>query len=875
MNRTQQYFFLGAVIIVGLFLLRDELPFAQRGKVSHDEFLLSGFEDKKTWGIDPERGFSIKLSRKHVTEGKYSLEVNFPKWNLPSINTKKLKNDWGRYEYFIFDVFNPHKEEIGFEVRLDDTNKKRVSIPYPLQPGMNKVVLSYSKIASKINAENIRFVVLFINEPRKRYRLFFDNMRLEKSEAVTDVAKELKPLIDEGNRSLKEKISVSKINPSAPTGGAVVSQVPLKGELKVALAKLKEVENNKPFLSTGIPFAPGQLKSIDEFIFYDLQGNEIPIAAKILAKWPQDHSIRSVLVQFSYPIKDLFEYAVFKWGVKRQTKDLQIIEPNWQIPEGYIVMPAEWLCNSQVAGEHVPLGKGGNGQYDQNILTYWPQLKGKEKVGNLRIDGYYSTPHTLYQIYVRSGDLQYFLDARQELLHYRQNETQLEGPHRGASYVATNVGRYTYIEAMRDDYLLTGDPRTLEVAGYMAEFLKKNSPPDKAYLKKGEDRFWTERHFASPMLGVLTYYEMTLDQTYLNIAQEYMDNLYRTQLEWPTRGGFIHNLHSHDPSEGARPDEYGGSPFMTGLLLEAIINYHKITGSKKAEDSIFRALDWLINEGLDKNGTAFKYMTADNYAEEDGAPDLTMLIVHGLGYGYRLSGYQRKEYLDVAQRVFDLAVEKAFLKSRKHFNQNYRSSGHYLAYIRDGIKDSFSPFQVRNANDQIQEGFLIKENFDDSTGGFSSGSDTLVSLEASELLNTEKSLRIQSKRDGSSLSAGISFDVWSLNDFSFLNFSYVIPSGTPVGMRVKTDFGDWVCIGGTASYRCEGNQAKESFLLLDDGQKHEAKMDARLIVQSLLSGINRLKEFQFYTQNNAQHEQRFWIDEFDISRAETVTHQEE
>jgi len=159
-----------------------------------------------------------------------------------------------------------------------------------------------------------------------------------------------------------------------------------------------------------------------------------------------------------------------------------------------------------------------------------------------------------------------------------------------------------------------------------------------------------------------------------------MKNLYRTQEQWPKRGGFIHNLYTHDPEEGAKPYEYGGSPFMTGLLLEPIVKYHQLTNSDIAKDSLYKALDWLIKEGIAPDGTNLLYSTAAAQSE-DGHPDLNMLVVQAFGYGYKISEGKRADYLELGKKLFERGAEDAYLGDRKHFNQNYRSSGHFLSYI--------------------------------------------------------------------------------------------------------------------------------------------------------------------------------------------------
>ncbi len=839
--------FLGIILIAFFFLRIGIHPKSKT--VSMDKNILCDFEDKRVWGISPERGFSLKLSRQHVSEGQHSLEVVYPKWNQPSINTKKLAQSWDNYDYFSFDVFNPQKTKIDFHIRLDDTTGKRTDMPYTLEPGLNKVKIAKDQIAATIDPEHIHFVVLYINEPTKRYRLYFDNMRLERSGIASGWNEQ---------PSLSNALAMRK---------AVVLPGELaetKGEIKIALAKLKEGIGDTPLISTGVPFAPGRLTSEKDFAIYDQTDKEIPVAVKVLARWPQDRSIRSVLVQLRYKIPQYYEYAVLKWGIPRTTADLAIVEPNWEYPEGMIAMPAQWLCDSQILGEQVPFGQSASGDYDQNILKYYQIISRQPWTGNLREDGYYSTPHTFYQLYVRTGELSYFLAARKELLHYRDTQLVLDGPERGRSTTGEEP-RYVYVEAMADDYFLTGDPRTLEVAGYMTEYLTHYLDPKKAFYPKGEKGFWTERLVASPMFGVLNYYEMTLDQKYLDLAKEYMDNLYKTQLQWPDRGGFIHNLYAHDPEEGARPDEYGGSPFMTGLLLEPIVEYHRITGSDVAADSIFRALDWLIKEGLVSSGDSFKYLTADKYLGSNGEPDVNLLIVHGFGYGYRLSGYTRKDYLLIGQKVFERGVREAYLEKQKHFNQNYRSSGHYLAYIRDGLQQAAAATQ-ETAQNVLQDTALYEIGFESGYGRFSAGSDTSIAIDNAKTYLRDNSLRIQSNAPASSLAAGLSMEVWSIEDYPYVNFAYAIPAGTPVGMRVKTSFGDWICLGGTPTARCADTAVNEPVILSADGEWHEVKLNVGTLTHSILPGINQLSSFQFFTNGNADSGLQYWIDDFRINK---------
>ncbi len=463
----------------------------------------------------------------------------------------------------------------------------------------------------------------------------------------------------------------------------VESTLPSTGVLKVQAAKLSSPEKTKVLVSNGIPFAPGQLFYEKNFAIFDKDGKEMPIAVTVLAKWRYDNSIRSLLVQFSLEIEHKYKLVYMQWGKPRTTQDLEITEVDWVLPEGFMVLPAEWLCLSQVTGEQVPVGRHSFPKYDENVEKHYPKRRDFSWTGKTWKDSYYDTPHVFYQLYVRTGDDEYFKSARREALHYRDDQVFLSGPEKGRAKDSKKY-RYIYIQGMVDDYLLTGDPKSLIAAGYMAEYLKNHFEPSKAFFKRNDTRFWTERLAAFPFLGAISYYKLTGEEGYLLYAQRIMQNLYKTQNEWPGRGGFIHNLYSHDPEEGARRDEYGGSPYMTGVLLEAIIKYHKLTNSNIAKDSIFKALDWLIKEALTPDGRSFIYLTCDKRRNERH-PDLNLLIAHAFGYGYKISEYKRRDYLQVGEMIFEEGINNAYLGTRKHFNQNYRSSGHFLAYITDNI----------------------------------------------------------------------------------------------------------------------------------------------------------------------------------------------
>jgi hypothetical protein len=143
---------------------------------------------------------------------------------------------------------------------------------------------------------------------------------------------------------------------------------------------------------------------------------------------------------------------------------------------------------------------------------------------------------------------------------------------------------------------------------------------------------------------------------------------------------WVHNLHDHDPSEGCAPNEYGSSPWMTGLLLESVIKYHKLTGDLRAKESILMAVDDLRARYAATGkleGVSLVYLLCA--AHVDGKPDLDNLISHAFGYAYRLTGID--VYRTFGTTLFNTSVEHGVTSSHKHYNQQFRNSGHFPAYI--------------------------------------------------------------------------------------------------------------------------------------------------------------------------------------------------
>jgi PKD repeat protein len=479
-------------------------------------------------------------------------------------------------------------------------------------------------------------------------------------------------------------------------------------------------------VSNGIPFKPGVL--FDEGKVRVLDGaTEVPIAANVLAYWIYDNSIRVILIQFYADFAGETKDYTLEIGTQRTTTDITLTSVTWDLSKKIATLPAEYLCDSLVVWEQKPLGQTGFPEWDQKQLDNYYEIRDVGTASCANEDQYYNSIHSTYQIYARTGELDYVVNGRKWALHHRRDQIYLEGDLIGHGKCSSwEKTRYTYIQGLVDDYFFWGDEESKWVSGLIADHFYMLHSDSWYYKAPGERGAWTEREPAFALLGLVTHFEATNDQQYLDKAEERVDSLYQMQVD---NGGtaWIHNLYDHDPSEGCSVDNWGSSPWMSGLLLEAIIKFHKLTGDANAEQSIFMALDYLKDNCLATTGSyagkSFVYLGCPY--RTIGTPDLDNMISHAYAYAYQLSGCTREDYRSLAITIFNTSVSYGGVYSSKHFNQQFRTSGHTVAYLAS-VSGNVYPLAIASASPTAGKAPL-EVNF--SSTGSSDPDGTIVSYE--------------------------------------------------------------------------------------------------------------------------------------------------
>ncbi|MFC1667455.1 endonuclease/exonuclease/phosphatase family protein [Candidatus Omnitrophota bacterium] len=157
---------------------------------------------------------------------------------------------------------------------------------------------------------------------------------------------------------------------------------------------------------------------------------------------------------------------------------------------------------------------------------------------------------------------------------------------------------------------------------------------------------------------------------------------------------------------------------------------------------------------------------------------------------------------------------------------------------------------------------LVFEGFELSLGNFKGDGSANLTVDNRTTYIHGNTLNVERKSALEHISAGIELDIWRIERYPIVSFAYMVTKGTPLAMRVKTIYNDWIDLGGT-----------ETDLLINDGEWHEARVDVDPIVKSVLPALKELKEFQFYIHEDRYQKDAFWIDDFRIKQeGESIAH---
>jgi len=446
-------------------------------------------------------------------------------------------------------------------------------------------------------------------------------------------------------------------------------------------------------VSLGVPFPPGALFDSGKVAVRSDAGSEIPVHVAPLAYWPKDGSLRSVLIAFraTMPSGSTLNYTV-TYGASRSLPASETLTPN---PDGPVaaLLPADWYSSSQVSGTLVPVKANKRfAAYDAMLeSTLWGidySAYGVNCASTTNHRTYYDGPHALYQLFLRTGDVRHYRRAREEALWYRANELRwYEGRAMAiqacqasgwtpATALDWSVLRRMASQGMLDDHLITGDASAREAVLGLGEAYRRNLPALIAGSPNSLET--TERNMGWTLMGLAAY--AALDNR--TVVKDAMTSVVDRAVAWQARGtsgAFEHDLVRPDPTE-CSDGPRGGSPFMTSLLIDGLLDYHQLTQDARVADVVRKAAQWYESQAITSDKKAFRYLwnCLSNAYDDSSVADLNLLIGQVFGAAYALTG--DIHWLALGDSMADSGVEAMYSKRPKQWNQASRSFGKYMGY---------------------------------------------------------------------------------------------------------------------------------------------------------------------------------------------------
>ncbi|ACY16619.1 hypothetical protein [Haliangium ochraceum] len=475
------------------------------------------------------------------------------------------------------------------------------------------------------------------------------------------------------------------------SGASSAANAPVQAS--VALTLMTEYAVEDQAVSLGVPFAPGELRDIERVSVRAPGGREVAAHVQELARWPQDDSLRSVLVVFP---ATLSAGRSDGWTVHYGTPNRGRAEALAPAPDGPVVavLPPRWYARSRVLG--LQQAAVDNREFprwestmERALLTMDPRWEsyGLSCRGTSGERTYYDAPHTLYLRFIRHGGHERYRRARAEAVWYRDNELTWFADGQVAQYACASDWnperpmswrslRNMLAQGMLADYLITGDPEAARALRGLGEAYLRNLPA----LSSGERPALvaTERNLGWVLMGLASYYAIDPRPELASALDQLVERARRWQAAG-TSGAFEHDLHIVDPDEcdeGPR----GGSPFMTSLLVDGLMDTWMLTGDKRIPGIVTRVAVWLRDRARLPSGAGFRYLwgCADREYGEDQWAELNLLIAHIFGASYHLTG--DSAWLRFGDEMARQGMERLYAGRPKQWSQVTRGFSKYLGY---------------------------------------------------------------------------------------------------------------------------------------------------------------------------------------------------
>jgi len=469
-------------------------------------------------------------------------------------------------------------------------------------------------------------------------------------------------------------------------------------------------------VSFGLPLPFGFLNDPQRVRVTDESGSDIDAGVRSLESWRvggKTGSIRSLLIQFRMNLENKRSREVkisFGRGARKSRFEFvpivqTLIEENGlKGPRVLALLPADWLCASEVVGPQTPANSSGEyNKYDRFVEKNFP---GSLTYLDSKVysEWLFDRSTCYYKMYVRTGESKY-LEAAYHSANFVREHTRLDGPDAGIFTLKGPDLKYVYPRAMHIHYLLTGDERALQAGKIMAQYCFDHQDPvyrpDKIKsVPLGVDpergrNFWTLRHQGYGLLGILHGWEMTGERKYWSKAEACVAAYYKHQQQppdgKPADGSLRQNWELYDPNEATFPG--ATSAWMMALLLDPLFHYWTLTGDKRVPEIVIKWCDFLDRQGILPDGTKAYYVINCFAAFDPKAspgevgPDMEMhntemSYMFALGLYFTNAQNRRSIYKKRFDKFLDLAIKLDMNHPARAFNWAFQFTSQLVYFMQ-------------------------------------------------------------------------------------------------------------------------------------------------------------------------------------------------
>ncbi len=479
-------------------------------------------------------------------------------------------------------------------------------------------------------------------------------------------------------------------------------------------------------VTAALPFALGELSNATSLQLFT-GSKELARNTRVLARWA-DGSLRSLLVGFAPPAMTTPTVTV---NVVLHGATAQTLPGDTPAVRATTVRafadPARW-SSSGALGFPFQLASAGTlaPAFFRRAAPVFQSVANPPSGSDAdpHVRNYYDHTHALYMQMLAVGPSVSFVDRIDaEVVTYRENEIIHTGTRRGqysappdteaTNPIDFNIVRRMYPQGLVEDYLMTGDTRSLDVAKEMAEAFIADVAGQTPYYP------YTERIPAWTILGLLPVFEATGDARYLNAARTVgtlaVSHQTAMAAKYPNQAGvtgltgsFVQDRRNAWFDNGESTASGAGSSFMTTLLVEALVRLHRDTGDLSYLDSATKAVRWLkvgcfvpsndsstvyttdptlgASDDPSMHAASFRYVCRadDNHA---ALPGLNPMFALALGLGWQRTGDE--SYRTMAR---DVLAFTDWGYTIKEYNQSLRSSSQAF-FLLENPAGTFVPRQ--------------------------------------------------------------------------------------------------------------------------------------------------------------------------------------